>query len=115
MGEIKNLMEHALISSRGSKIEPEHLHFINDFDTPEPQTRPHYTAQLKPPTAAHACNDEASILSYIKEHGRIDNSATQALLKVERGRASYLLKKLLAEGKIGTQGERRWTHYTLIE
>lgn len=111
--ELRNIIEHALISCRMGTIKPAHLHFIHDIDILEHTIHHARTASESPAPHIQACCDEDSILAYIQENGRIDNSATQTLLKVEHPRASYLLKKLLSERKIIKQGERRWAYYTL--
>ncbi|OUR90633.1 hypothetical protein A9Q81_19320 [Gammaproteobacteria bacterium 42_54_T18] len=114
--ELRNIMEHALISCRKGVIQPEHLHFIHDIDIPDttdclPNT---CSKNTKPQNQATSTNhDEDTIITYIQKNDRIDNSVAQTLLNVEHARASYLLKKLLSEGRIFKQGERRWAYYTL--
>ncbi len=117
--ELKNLIEHALIASRGQTIKPEHFHFIHhialeggSFPQPPQNTQP--AADAAPPTRAKQ-QDEQQILDFAKEHGRIDNSAAQKMLNIEHGRASYLLKKLHGEGKLNREGQRRWAYYTLVD
>jgi len=123
--ELKNMIEYALISSRGMPIDVHHLHFLeptiqsataihsaadlpqknvieNDLDIPE----------LSSPIQRSG-RDEEQVMAYVEQHGRIDNTSAQALLNVDHARASYLLKKLFKEGRLKKQGERRWTYYTL--
>jgi transcriptional regulator with PAS, ATPase and Fis domain len=129
--ELKNLIEHSLIASRGQTILPEHFHFIHQIalegESPAQQsqnTSPHNPApqhQTNQPVPADVPpvrikqQDEQLILGYVKEHGRIDNSVAQKVLNIEHGRASYLLKKLHGEGKLNREGQRRWAFYTLAE
>ncbi len=112
--ELRNIIEHALISSRGKTIKPEHFHFINEqhFVDDEMEQPRLITEDL--PALHKPRNDEESVIAYIEKHNSIDNSIVQQLLNVEHNRASYLLKKLLSEKKIIKQGQRRWTHYVLV-
>jgi predicted HTH transcriptional regulator len=57
--------------------------------------------------------DEAKILAFVREHGAINNTECRKLLQVDLQRASYLLKKLVAEGSLKREGERRWARYRL--
>jgi ATP-dependent DNA helicase RecG len=57
--------------------------------------------------------DAAKILAYVREHGSITNTECRKLLQVDLQRASYLLKKLAAEGSLRREGERRWARYRL--
>jgi len=113
--ELRNIIEHALISSRGKTIKPEHFHFINEQHyVDDEQEQPRLITEDFP--ALHKPrNDEESVIAYIEKHNSIDNSIVQQLLNVEHNRASYLLKKLLSEKKIIKQGQRRWTHYVLTK
>lgn len=130
--ELKNIIEYALIASRGGAIEVRHLHFL---DAPESlaghanvrgarpaslnSTPNHIAAEPSPGGIAEAesggadHSDEEQILACIRTQGRIDNAAVQTLLGVNHGRASYLLKKLHKEGRLTKQGVRRWSYYTL--
>ncbi len=106
--ELRNLIEYALISSRGAPISPQHLHFINMAgghlgSSPTPSTSKIKLAE----------QDEQQLLDYVREHGRIDNSQAQQLLNAPHNRASYLLKKLLRERQLERHGERRWAYYKL--
>jgi ATP-dependent DNA helicase RecG len=51
--------------------------------------------------------DEEKILAYVREHGRINNAECRGLLEVDLHCASYLLKRLAAEGELKREGERR--------
>ena len=99
--ELRNLIEFALIASRGGPIGVGHLHFLSGSPVAIPGATP------TPHTA-----DEDALVDYARDHGRIDNAAAQALLRIDHGRASYLLKKLHKDRRLTKQGERRWTYYT---
>ena len=125
--ELKNLVEHALISSRGAVIAANHFHFIHEDDFNETAFQPVISSTSGvihgPETNGiddigsnkvdelETANHEQRILAYVDQEQKMNNSAVQDLLGVSHGRASYLLKKLLAEGKLKKQGERRWAHY----
>ncbi len=105
--ELRNLIEYALISSRGEPIQRRHLHFLSTTTTSADAA----------PTAGGATRDadEQRLLDHVTNEGRIDNTAAQRLLNVSHSRASYLLKKLLRDGKLTRHGERRWAYYSLAE
>lgn len=117
--ELKNMIEYALIASRGQAIDIAHLHFLDPLtpaipaDNPEepsavPDARPRQPSGISLADAS----DEEQILALVSNEGRIDNTTVQTLLNIDHARASYLLKKLHKEGKLHKQGERRWTYYT---
>jgi len=116
--ELRNLIEFALIASRGKIILPQHLHFFTepatliDAATTSLQTSLQ-NQPVQPPTTAHHA-DEQQLLELAHQNGRIDNTGVQHLLQVDHSRASYLLKKLHKEGKLAKQGERRWAYYTPV-
>ncbi len=58
-------------------------------------------------------SDEERIIAYVKEHGSINNAECRDLLRVDARRVNYVLQKMLAEGVLQRQGERRWVRYTL--
>ena len=113
--ELKNLMEYALIKSRGALIRPEHLRFI---ERPSDETDDGAT-QLAAPSGSPAVDEGPAsdpaeqILAHVRQHGSISNTECRELLSVDLQRASYLLKKLHVDGVLGKEGERRWTRYTL--
>lgn len=135
--ELKNLMEYALIASRGKTISRAHLHFMEPFKdnlvesisanfTPAPASTPtlETTSQAvstttisspppQAPPAIPANSHEALIIEHVENHGRIDNTQAQKVLGVDHTRASYLLKKLHKEGQLIKKGQRRWTYYTI--
>ena len=108
--ELRNMIEYALISSRGAPITRQHLHFLSPAPSPERMTTSPRTSEV----AAPGQSDEQLILDYLATHGQINNAQAQELLQVPHSRASYLLKKLLREQRIEKHGERRWAHYQLV-
>ncbi len=68
-------------------------------------------AQL--PLAEQPLTEEAKILVYVREHGRITNMQCRQLLSVDTTRAYYLLTKLSNDGLLQIKGEKRWTRYIL--
>ncbi len=112
--ELKNLIEHALISSQGQMIAPHHLHFIDDLEPAATPSQAHAITSTPPPSLPKK-DVENIILSHVKKHGKIDNSSAQEILNIEHGRASYLLKKLHGEGKLTREGQRRWAYYILAD
>jgi DNA-binding NtrC family response regulator len=132
--ELKNLIEYALIASRGQLIEVAHLHFLEPLQgepltiqvpatvglATEDQRLPVVTGSGGDRLAASDAqaisdSDEQLLVEFAQAQGRIDNTLAQELLKVDHGRASYLLKKLHKEGRLHKQGERRWAYYTAVE
>ena len=106
--ELKNLIEYALIKSQGSLIRSGHLRFI--------ELRSGGIGEPPGPTAIdedEAFRPEERIKFYVQNHGSISNTECRELLSVDLQRASYLLKKLHAEGVLEKHGERRWTRYSL--
>merc|ERR1711879_334197 len=118
--ELRNLIEFALIASRGHTIRPEHLHFLPSDETPVSAPSPLAPAPDAPdalavPDALAAPDalasqqessgttdktdkDEVRLLAYAAQEGRINNHSVQELLGADHGRASYLLKKT-AQGR----------------
>ncbi|OAD22944.1 sigma-54 dependent DNA-binding response regulator [Candidatus Thiomargarita nelsonii] len=106
--ELKNLIEHALISRGGAPIQPEHFYFLD--------TVPVASMPPAPPTSTPPflpANHEKKIIAYVREHGFINNTQCRALLDLDYHRTSYLLKKMSREGKLVREGERRWSYYRL--
>lgn len=122
--ELKNIIEHALILSGRSEIQPEHLCFIET-------TKPTSAHTLTPPDDlqhiqelvvkrsqirsenANPKTDEQKILAYLREHNSISNIECQHLLDVGIRRASYLLNKMHGYGLLVREGGRRWSRYYL--
>jgi len=139
--ELKNIIEHAFISSGGASIQPEHLHLLDDPDTPVRPAGPSGTdtsnqaekdfeqllrlivkrAQKKPSQKQESgqdqsvapMTDEEKILAYVNHHGSINNTECRQLLSSNYYHASYLLKKLHGYGLLKRDGEGRWTRYCL--
>ncbi len=112
--ELKNLIEYALIKSKGALIRPEHLRFIefrNGLEGPEITRGGEDSGRAATEDRSRA--PEERILVYVREHGSISNADCRNLLSVDLQRASYLLKKLHAEGALEKHGERRWSRYRL--
>lgn len=105
--ELRNLIEYALISSRGEPITPAQLHFIHQPAVPPLAATP------QPPMPSTGIDDEQRLLDYVAEQGQVNNATAQEVLGVSHSRASYLLKKLLRDGQLEKHGERRWAHYSL--
>jgi len=105
--ELRNLIEYALISSRGAPIGRQHLHFLG--------ARPAASgaAPTASPRSGTADQDEQQLLTLVRDEGRINNARAQDALGVSHSRASYLLKKLLRDGRLTRHGERRWAWYSL--
>ena len=110
--ELKNLIEYALIRSRGALIRPEHLRFVEfrggaDTAPAIPPGRGQIADLGRPATA------EEQIQAYVAQHGSISNTECRDLLSIDLQRASYLLKKLHAQGLLEREGARRWSRYCL--
>jgi DNA-binding Lrp family transcriptional regulator len=58
--------------------------------------------------------DGTKILAYVRKRGSINNAECRDSLGIDLDRASYLLKKLAAEGILKREGERRWARYRLL-
>lgn len=124
--ELKNIMERAVLESNGNHITPRHLHYLsmgaNNPSSPKVETAsktaPMDAEQLvnKRSSSVHADtleSDETRIMQYVREHGMINNTDCRELLKVERHRANYLLKKLNQYGLLQIVGTGRWAVYRL--
>lgn len=68
----------------------------------------------KSETVPMPSSDEERIIAYLREHGSINNAACRELLSADARRVNYVLQKMLAEGVLQQQGERRWARYTLV-
>jgi DNA-binding NtrC family response regulator len=108
--ELKNLIEYALIRSRGSLIQPEHLRFVGYRGGSGPAEEPD---RPPAPVAGRLASDEEQILAYVRQRGSIGNTECRDLLEVGMERAAYLLKKLHAQGMLAQEGARRWSRYRL--
>ncbi|MDO3387899.1 sigma-54 dependent transcriptional regulator [Gilvimarinus sp. SDUM040013] len=110
--ELRNLLEYALIASRGRPIQANHLHFLEPPIPPagEPIKIGRFDSDV---AVGGGETDEAQVLDLAAQQQRVDNALVQQHLGVDHARASYLLKKLHKEGHLAKCGERRWTHYVL--
>lgn len=126
--ELKNIMERAVLESGGQIITPEHLHFISVrprsqiTSTPAPVVTPPaptvdaeqlMTKRSLANEPTDQDTDEKRILNYVRDNGMINNSDCRQLLKVDRHRANYLLKKLNQYGLLQIVGSGRWAVYRL--
>lgn len=68
----------------------------------------------KSETVPMPSSDEERIIAYLREHGSINNAECRDLLGADARRVNYVLQKMLAEGVLQQQGERRWARYTLV-
>ena len=139
--ELKNLLEHALISCGGAPIQPQHFHFIESAraaSTPVATTHQVIeTVSLPPQTGSTVQNSQAgvqaenhspkippniipkgelsieeeTILAYVREYSSITNTQCRQLLNLDYHRASYILKRMIKEGKLVREGERRGAYY----
>ncbi len=120
--ELKNLIEYALIASRGQVIGIQHLHFLESFKPAQiaplesnvllEERKPIVSVETSSEYFSTGMTQEDALIEFAKSNGKVDNTSAQEYLKVDHSRASYLLKKLHKEGRLTKQGERRWTHYT---
>jgi ATP-dependent DNA helicase RecG len=65
------------------------------------------------PSEPTSPKEEERILKFVREHGSISNAECRNLLGVEQRRASYLLQKLVTEGTLAREGERRWARFRM--
>ncbi|NKB71550.1 MAG: response regulator [Candidatus Latescibacteria bacterium] len=108
--ELKNMMEYALIKSDGLIVEPDHLHFAG---VPAAATD-EIPASATPPAGdseAPLSPDEDQILDHLTRHGRINNADCRDLLGINRRRATYLLDKLQARGRLQRLGANKHIYY----
>lgn len=105
--ELKNVVEGALIRCGGGEVLPHHLQFFSN--TPSSQIK----ASPDSDFMSVRKDQEEQIIDYIREHGSINNLQCRQCLKVNRDRASYLLKKMAGEDRLRRKGEGRWAEYYL--
>ncbi|NJO18315.1 MAG: sigma-54-dependent Fis family transcriptional regulator [Thioploca sp.] len=104
--ELRNILEHALISSDNTAIQLQHLRFIETIEFPiiEESNGEKFISI--------SCGEaEQKILAYIHKHGNITNFQCRHLLNLDYHHASYLLKKMSREGRLIRQGNRRGSYY----
>ncbi len=120
--ELKNIIEHALISSNGQPIQARHLHLIaiteavpfqevSAVNVDLPLTRANESAIA---ISANSTQDnEHVILKYLQQCQKINNIECQKLLTINHHQASYILKKMNKNKLLKREGERRWAFYCL--
>lgn len=113
--ELKNLVEYALIRSSGALIRTEHLRFIEFRSRGETEgyARRGESSRHSAADQHGSLRPEERIVAYVQKHGSITNTECRNLLSADQQRASYLLKKLHAEGVLEKHGGRRWARYIL--
>ena len=125
--ELKNIIEHALIKSRGYSILPEHLTFIDSTHAvASPVTQPmnmtdtplikKQVEDLMIEGDSPLTSEEKQILDYVREHGSVNNAQCRALLGFGTDKihsVSRLLVKMCHRGLLQQEGERRGTRYCL--
>jgi len=136
--ELKNIIEHALISSNGQAIQAQHLHLIrpivsehtqentqsilnstansNNIQNISPMPGSNYGENnagvvATSPLSNHS--NEEVITAYLQQHQKINNIECQQLLTINHHQASYILKKMNKSGQLVRKGERRWAFYQL--
>jgi ATP-dependent DNA helicase RecG len=62
---------------------------------------------------AEAAYTESAITNYIRKNGPVSNLVVRTLLRVNRSQSSYLLKRLVAGGKLVLTGHGRTAKYEL--
>jgi len=81
----------------------------------------HYTLddalvqQSELPIPAAPETNEGRILTFVRDHGSINNAECRKLLKVKEERAWYLLMKLCKTGRLHPEGEGRWRRYLVAK
>lgn len=75
-----------------------------------------YTLKVPEETLVPAVpeTDEGKVIAFVRGHGSINNAECRALLGAGIRRASYLLNKLVAEGFLRREKEKRWARYLLV-
>ena len=56
---------------------------------------------------------EQMVLSYARQHGQIKRAEVMELCHLSEDQAWRVLKRLLEDGRLHKQGERRWAFYTV--
>jgi len=117
--ELKNLIERALIESGGGEVGPEQLRFAQPSrcqTTPLGVTISEKVSVPQPKAARPASavlTEEDKILSYVREHGSINNTECRELLAVGMQRACYLLRRIHLAGLLQRESSGRWAQYRL--
>jgi len=128
--ELKHIIEQAFFDCDGNTIQPEHLHLLDTLLIPKsqpsqtltPLTSSKQQSQTLTPTdvlikfvqAEHAlAEDKDKIFALVQKLGYINNALCRQLLGINCYRATYLLKKMLADGVLVCEGIGRATSYRL--
>ena len=133
--ELRNIIEHALISSNGQLIQAQDLHLIqtnhtslivktSPIETIELPEKVFAPEMIMPENNAQASMDSGSlskqsnesiVIEYLQQHQKINNVECQQLLNISHHQSSYLLKKMKKNNQLILEGERRWAFYRLVD
>ena len=107
--ELFNILKHAIVEANGRKIQIDHL-------APFSPVLKHLSPVSLAGSRAAGLQElpgleEVEILNFVNQNGHITNTRCRDLLKVDRYRASYLLKKLDAMGLLKCIGRGRNAYY----
>ncbi|MFC1715539.1 sigma-54-dependent transcriptional regulator [Candidatus Poribacteria bacterium] len=116
--ELKNIIENALIKNGSMIIKPESLNLMSGTNMKRQSDVDHRRELVvkrsqSQDTDREDSTHEEKILSYVEEHGSINNSECREMLSSDLHHASYLLKKLTEYGLLESSGTGRWTRYCL--
>ncbi len=108
--ELFQILRVALSEANGATITPDHL-------APFSPVLRHLSPLSSAKSRSAGLQDlpgieEIEILNHVNHHGHITNAQCRRILKVDRFRASYLLKKLDAMGILTCVGRGRSAYYT---
>lgn len=118
--ELKNIIEHAIISSHGTPIQPQHLNFIEtSLIAPSSLEYSNSNAvefSMSEHNSSHfLIDEEEKILEYVRQYGKINNTICRKVISSNYHHASYILKKMNSDGLLVRKGERRGSYYQLPE
>lgn len=107
--ELFTILKHAMVEANGRKIQIDHL-------APFSPVLKHLSPVSLAGSRAAGLQElpgleEVEILNFVNQNGHITNTRCRDLLKVDRYRASYLLKKLDAMGLLKCIGRGRNAYY----
>ena len=118
--ELKNIIEHALISSNGLAIQTRHLHLIqlNDALQAQASTMNETLQEERDANSVKLSNsamqdNEQMIIQHLQHNTKITNIECQNLLGLNHQQVSYILKKMNKNNLLKREGERRWAYYCL--
>ena len=92
--ELKNLIERALLESRGAQILPAHLHFVRPGSMSLPEAGPLFPAELSPTFEAA----ERWVVARVQEQTGGNLAETARWLGVSRNRTYRILKETGEKG-----------------